>query len=119
MLWVGQTKRIATFTICHWVFHRVGLGPVPGMATNQQASSFCYKLLNLLCMLVAVCCAYINAQVLAEAGLLTVHPRLAEQGHGVAKAWLDSKHPVTALVQPMKSIFPKWSQLLQLKGNDR
>jgi len=79
------------------------------MATNQQASSFRHKLLNLLHLLVAVCGAHIHTQVLAETGLLTVHPHLTIQGHGVAKIGLDSKHPVAALVQPMKSVFPKWS----------
>lgn len=63
-----------TCKICEWVLSWVGLGPVPGVSSNQQPPSLCYEVLELGSMVVAVGRADKHAQVLSEAGLLALQP---------------------------------------------
>lgn len=88
----------------------VCLCPVPGMTTNQQASSLSDKVLNLFHVVTAVCCTNKHAQVFPEICQLTLHPCFGQN----VKLSLEVGHyaddTIPALVQPVDGIVPKRSQ---------
>lgn len=88
----------------------VSLCPIPGMATNQQASPLRYKILDLFHMIVAVCCTNKYAEVFLEPCQLALHPTVVQKLNMVTERWDDANDAPPAFIQPMDCIVPKWSK---------
>lgn len=86
----------------------VCLRPVPGMATNQQASSLSNKVLDLFGVIVTVCRANEDAEVFLKPCQLTFHPGVVHKINVVTERWDYTNDTPPALIQPVDDIVPKW-----------
>lgn len=80
------------------------------MATNQQASPLSYKILDLLGMIVAVCCTHEYAEVFLEPCQLTLHPTVVQKLNVVTERWDYTDDALPAFIQPADCIVPEWSK---------
>lgn len=93
------------------------LCPVPGMASNQQASTLGHKVLYFLQMVTVVGRAHKHTQVFPEVCVHTIAPVADEVEAGQVGTRPHPDHTIAAFIQPVNSIFPKLSQILRKSKN--
>lgn len=88
----------------------VTLCPIPGVATNEQTSPFSYKILDLVDVILTVCCTNEHAEVFLEPGQLTLHPTVVQKLNVVTQRRDYTNDTFPAFIQPLDCILPKWSK---------